>query len=439
MEMGAETGDVMFIIVGVILVLLVLSALFSGSETALTAASRPLMHELEKDGNQRAATVNRLLEKRERLIGTILLGNNLVNILASALATSVMMTWFGEAGVVYATVAMTVLVLIFSEILPKTLALTHTTAMALKVAPVMRALVWLLSPVVSVIQGIVELTMRLFRRGDRSAQPASMMLAELRGVIDLHTRAMADTSADIQHERAMLRSVLDLADVEVSEIMIHRRNLATVDANQPVNDLIDQVLTSPYTRLPLWRDKPDNIVGVLHAKALARAVQEHTEQGTLDQLDPVAVAAAPWFIPDATRLLDQLQAFRARREHFAMVVDEYGSLQGVVTLEDILEEIVGEIADEHDVAVSGVRAQPDGSYMINGDVTIRDLNRQFDWALPDDEAATIAGLVLHESRSIPEVGQTFLFHGFRFEVLRRQRNQITALKVSTETPQDEER
>jgi Mg2+/Co2+ transporter CorB len=397
------------------------------------------MHELEKDGNQRAATVNRLLEKRERLIGTILLGNNLVNILASALATSVMMTWFGEAGVVYATMAMTILVLIFSEILPKTLALTHTTAMALKVAPVMRALVWMLSPVVSVIQGIVELTMRLFHRGNSGAQPASMMLAELRGVIDLHTRAMADTSADIQHERAMLRSVLDLADVEVSEIMIHRRNLATVDVDQPVNDLIDQVLTSPYTRLPLWRGKPDNIVGVLHAKALARAVQEHTEQGTLDQLDPVAVAAAPWFIPDATRLLDQLQAFRARREHFAMVVDEYGSLQGVVTLEDILEEIVGEIADEHDVAVSGVRAQPDGSYVINGDVTIRDLNRQFDWSLPDDEAATIAGLILHESRSIPEVGQTFLFHGFRFEVLRRQRNQITALKVSAETPQDEER
>jgi Mg2+/Co2+ transporter CorB len=350
-----------------------------------------------------------------------------------------MMTWFGEAGVVYATMAMTILVLIFSEILPKTLALTHTTAMALKVAPVMRALVWMLSPVVSVIQGIVELTMRLFHRGNSGAQPASMMLAELRGVIDLHTRAMADTSADIQHERAMLRSVLDLADVEVSEIMIHRRNLATVDVDQPVNDLIDQVLTSPYTRLPLWRGKPDNIVGVLHAKALARAVQEHTEQGTLDQLDPVAVAAAPWFIPDATRLLDQLQAFRARREHFAMVVDEYGSLQGVVTLEDILEEIVGEIADEHDVAVSGVRAQPDGSYVINGDVTIRDLNRQFDWSLPDDEAATIAGLVLHESRSIPEVGQTFLFHGFRFEVLRRQRNQITALKVSAEIPQDEER
>jgi Mg2+/Co2+ transporter CorB len=434
--MGADTGNLLMITVAVIVVLLILSALFSGSETALTAASRPLMHELEKDGNLRAATVNRLLEKRERLIGTILLGNNLVNILASALATSVMMTLFGEAGVVYATIAMTILVLIFSEILPKTLALTYTTSMALRVAPVMRVLVWLLSPVVSVIQAIVEVAMRLFHRDGADHQPAAMMLAELRGVIDLHTRAMADKSADIQHERAMLRSVLDLADVEVSEIMIHRRNLATIDVDQPVNDIIDQVLTSPYTRLPLWRDKPDNIVGVLHAKALARAVQEHTEQGTLDQMDPVSVAAPPWFIPDATRLLDQLQAFRARREHFAMVVDEYGSLQGVVTLEDILEEIVGEIADEHDVAVTGVRPQPDGSYVIDGDVTIRDLNRQFDWSLPDDEAATIAGLVLHESRSIPDVGQTFLFHGFRFEVLRRQRNQITALKVSSAATQD---
>lgn len=429
MDIGGEAGNAMLLMIGVIVILLILSALFSGSETALTAASRPLMHELEKDGNTRAATVNRLLEKRDRLIGTILLGNNLVNILASALATSVMMRAFGEAGVVYATAAMTVLVLIFSEILPKTLALTYTTSMALKVAPVMRFLVWALAPVVTIIQAVVTVTIRLFRHPGKDMQPASMMLAELRGVIDLHTRAMAGKSEDIQHERAMLRSVLDLSDVEVSEIMIHRRNLATVDVDQPVNDIIDQVLTSPYTRIPLWQGRPDNIVGVLHAKGLARAVQEHTEQGTMDQFDPVAVAAKPWFIPDSTRLLDQLQAFRARREHFALVVDEYGSLLGVVTLEDILEEIVGEIADEHDITVSGVRPQPDGSYVINGDVTIRDLNRQFDWELPDDEAATVAGLILHESRSIPDVGQTFIFHGCRFEILRRQRNQITALKV----------
>jgi len=418
----------MTVILVAVLFLLCLSALFSGSETALTAASRPLMHELEKGGDKRAGTVNRLLEKRERLIGTILLGNNLVNILASALATSLMIAWFGDAGVVYATMAMTLLVLIFAEILPKTVALTHTTAMARLVAPIMKVLTAALGPVVVVIQWIVSLTLTLF--GARVSRPldAASMLAELRGAIDLHTREMAATDQDVRHERAMLKSVLDLADVEVSEIMVHRRNVSSIDVEQPMADIVDQVLKSPYTRIPLWRGSPDEIVGVLHAKALFRAVKAH--QGPVEELDAMSVASPPWFVPDATRLLDQLQAFRQRREHFAMVVDEYGSLQGVVTLEDILEEIVGEISDEHDVAVSGVRPQPDGSYVVAGDVTIRDLNRQFDWELPDDEAVTVAGLILHESRSIPDPGQVFLFHGFRFEVLRRQRNQITAVKMT---------
>lgn len=412
--------------------LLVLSSLFSGSETALTAASRPLMHELEKDGNPRAAMVNRLLEKREQLIGTILLGNNLVNILASALATSVMITVFGEAGVVYATAGMTVMVLIFGEILPKTAALTHTTGMALAVAPIFKVLVWVFAPVTVVLQYIVRLTLKVFARSGGQGHSSTLMLAELRGVIDLHTRAMAEVSADVSQERAMLRSVLDLSDVEVSEIMVHRRNLVMLDAGQPVEDIVEQVLKSPYTRLPLWSGSPDNIVGVLHAKALLRAVNDHVDD--LADLDVATIATQPWFIPDATRLLDQLQAFRARREHFALVVDEYGSLQGVVTLEDILEEIVGDITDEHDIAVTGVRPQPDGSYVVDGDVTIRDLNREFDWNLPDDEAATIAGLILHESRSIPDVGQSFLFHSFRFEILRRQRNQITAIKVYPTAP-----
>jgi Mg2+/Co2+ transporter CorB len=420
-----------------VFVLLILSALFSGSETALTAASRPLMHELEKDGTARAATVNRLLDKRERLIGTILLGNNLVNILASALATSLLIGLFGEAGVVYATAGMTVLVLIFGEILPKTLALTYTTGMALWVAPILRVLVWLFAPVTIVLQFIVQVTLSAFQKnGASGTETAALMLAELRGVIDLHTRAMADASDEVRHERAMLRSVLDLGDVEVGEIMVHRRNVVSICIDQPVDDVVQQVLNSPYTRLPLWRDRPDNIVGVLHAKALLRAVHG---LDALDALDIAEVASSPWFVPDATRLLDQLQAFRHRREHFALVVDEYGSLQGVVTLEDILEEIVGEISDEHDVAVSGVRQQPDGSYIINGDVTIRDLNREFDWNLPDDEASTVAGLVLHESRSIPDVGQSFLFHGFRFEIIRRQRNQITALRVAPQAADDTSR
>jgi Mg2+/Co2+ transporter CorB len=234
----------------------------------------------------------------------------------------------------------------------------------------------------------------------------------------------------------MLRSILDLDEGLVGEVMTHRKNIATLDAGQPMPQLLDQVIASPFSRLPLWRGDPDNIVGVLHSKALLRVLRDH--DGKLEDIKIESLASAPWFIPDQTTLFDQLQAFRERHEHFALVVDEYGALQGIVTLEDILEEIVGDISDETDVAVAGVKLQADGSYMVNGDVTIRDLNRDFDWHLPDENAVTLAGLILHESRMIPDAGQLFLFHGFRFEVLRRLRNQITLVKVTppkAESPQ----
>jgi len=228
----------------------------------------------------------------------------------------------------------------------------------------------------------------------------------------------------------MLRSILDLGDVEVGEIMTHRSSMVMIDAALPTETIVEQVLDAPFTRIPLYRDDPDNIVGVVHAKALLRAIQGSGAPTEFDKIDIDKVAAPPWFIPEATTLLDQLQAFRERHEHFALVVDEYGSLMGLVTLEDILEEIVGEIADEHDVAVPGVHKQPDGSFVINGATTIRDLNREFEWDLPDEDASTIAGLVMYEARQIPEVGQSFAFHGFRFEILRRRKNRVTLIRVS---------
>ncbi|HEV7371117.1 HlyC/CorC family transporter [Arenibaculum sp.] len=410
-----------------ILVLLVLSAFFSGSETALTAASRARMHALESEGNRRATIVNRLRERKERLIGAILLGNNLVNILASALATSALIRLVGDAGIAYATIVMTLLVLIFSEVLPKTYALHHADKAALGVAPAVRLLVALLAPATGFITWIVGAVLRLFGTDMREVAFAST-IDELRGAIELHRGVPEQEEEEVRHERAMLRSILDLADVEVMEIMTHRRNLVMIDAGQPASRIVQEILDSPFTRIPLWQGEADNIVGVLHAKALLRAVRGH--QGDLDTLDILSIAAQPWFIPDTTTLFDQLQAFRQRREHFALVVDEYGSLMGVVTLEDILEEIVGDITDEIDVAVAGVRPQPNGSYVVDGWVTLRDLNREYEWRLPDDRASTIAGLVLYEARRIPEVGQTFSFYGFRFEILRRQRHQITALRVT---------
>ncbi|MEW5727340.1 MAG: HlyC/CorC family transporter [Pseudomonadota bacterium] len=411
-----------------IVLLLVMSAFFSGSETALTAVSRPVMHQLEQDGSRPARLVNRLIAARDRLIGAILLGNNLVNILASAIATHALTTLFGEAGIVYATAGLTAIVVLFGEVLPKTYAIYHANKMALVVAPPVAAIVWVLSPVVRGIEVVTRVIFRMF--GAKFATEASIETAmmELRGAIEVHA-----TTEEIKEERRMLRSILDLNDVEVNEVMTYRRNVVAIDAAQPAADIVDQILKSPYTRIPIWRDTPDNIIGVVHAKDVLRAVRALSNE--VERLDVTELAAPPWFIPDSTTLLEQLTAFRQRREHFALVVDEYGALQGVVTLEDILEEIVGDIADEHDVAVAGVRPQSDGSYVVDGSVTIRDLNREFEWRLPDEEAATIAGLVLHESRQIPTVGQTFLFHGFRFEILRRHRNQITSIRLTPQSGQ----
>lgn len=418
----------MIYIAAAILVLLILSAFFSGSETALTATSRPLMYQLEKSGNAGAALVNRLQQRKERLIGAILLGNNLVNILASALATSLLMGMFGEAGVALATVSMTLLVLIFAEILPKTYAIRHANRMALRVAPIINVIVIVLLPFVHTINFMVRIMLKMFGVDPNATDALHSPEEELRGVIELHT---TESVGEARESSVMLRSVLDLQDVQVGEIMTHRKDIDTINADTPTEEAIAEVLGSAYTRIPLWREDLDNVVGILHAKALLREVRaQGGDADKLMDLDLTSIAATPWFIPEQTLLLDQLQAFRDRHEHFALVVDEYGALQGIVTLEDILEEIVGDIADETDIQVPGVHLHADGSVVVQGDVTIRDLNRQLHWELPDEEASTIAGLVLHESRRIPEVGQAFMFYDFRFEVMRRRHHQITAIRIT---------
>ncbi len=408
--------------------LLVLSALFSGSETALTASNRARIHHLLRKGNKRARTVTRLMETREHLIGAILLGNNLVNILASALATSILIGFFGDLGVAIATVVMTTLVLIFSEILPKTYALSNADRVALGVAPTIRVFVALFSPITRALNFVVSATLCLLGAGRGSSRIATAS-EEIRSTIDLH----AQEGEVVKHERDMLGSILDLTDVEVDEVMVHRGNMFAVNVDDATSSLVEQILSSPYTRVPVWRDDPDNIVGIVHVKDLLKALHNH--QGPLDDLDVMAVINEPWFVPETTSLRQQLNAFRRRRAHVALVVDEYGTLMGLVTLEDILEEIVGDIADEHDVPAPTVRALGDGSYIVEGGTTIRDLNRLFDWNLPDEEAATVAGLVIYNAQVIPEVGQIFAFYDFRFEVLRRHRNRIVSLRVTPPTKQ----
>ena len=417
----------------ILIVLLAISALFSAAETALTGASRGRMHQLEREGDRAARRVNLLLADQETMIGSVLLGNNLINILATALATRVIAVAFpGDVGVAIATGMMTVLVLVFAEVLPKTLAIVKSDDVARFLSGPTLLVVRVAGPIIYGIQFVLRRCLKVF--GINLSMETDVLAAheEIRGAVEYHHSEGVVESDD----RRMLGGVLDLSEMDVSEIMVHRRQIEMVDIALSPKEALAQVLASSHSRLPLYRDEPENIIGVLHAKDLLAAIA--AADGKISKLDIGAIARAPWFIPETTNLKDQLAAFLKRRVHFAIVVDEYGALKGVVTLEDILEEIVGEIDDEHDSAMHGVRKQADGSVNVDGSVSIRDLNRAMDWDLPDDEAVTVAGLVIHEAQAIPEPGQIFIFHSHRFQVLRKQRNQITALKISARLVEGED-
>ena len=411
-----------------ILVLLALSAFFSGSETALTASNRATMHQMASQGSRGAATALHLIEDNERLIGSILLGNNLVNIMAASMATSLFTAALGESGVAWATLVMTFLVLVFSEVAPKTYAITYPEHAATRVAPLIRVVVRVFAPVVGFIRLIVRVAFGVI--GVR-ADPNAHMLApaeQIRGTIALHHHEGGVDKA----ERDRLLAALDLKEREVAEVMRHRRDIQSISVDEGPDAIIAFCLTSPHTRIPLWRNEPENIVGVVHAKDLLRAAYQQMRtdpEAALKKLDVMSVAMKPWFVPDTRPLDDLLRAFLKRKSHFALVVDEYGVLQGMVTLEDILEEIVGDITDEHDVAAEEIVREADGGVVVPGTMTIRDLNRALDWNLPDEEATTIAGLMIHEAQAIPTEGQIFSFHGVRFEVIERTRHQITRLRL----------
>lgn len=407
-----------------IVLCLAVSAFFSASETSLTAVSRARLLRLEKSGERGAYLVGYLIDIRERMIGAILTGANVVNIAATALATGLLLSWLGGIGALYAIAIMTVLVVVFTGVLPKTIAINAPERVALWVARPIAWTVRLLGPLLIGIERLVRSVLRLLGMNMRTDQAFLSAHEELRGHFDLLHR---DGSVEKQ-DRDMFGGVFDLRDLAVSDVMIHRTEMITACADDPPEEVVKEVLQSPVTRVPLWSERPENIIGILHAKDLLRALQ--AAGGDPAKVDIKAIARPPWFVPDIRPLSEQLKAFRRRKTPFALVVDEYGEVMGLVTLEDILEELVGDITDEHDIVVPGVRPLPDGSVNVDGGVPIRDLNRAMDWSLPDNEATTIAGLVIHESRSIPEAGQSFTFHGFRFNVLRRERNRITALRIT---------
>lgn len=415
--------EAIFFDFGIVVLLLIISAFFSASETGITAASRAKIHKLKMEGNRRAKLVSKLRQEKEKLIGGILFGNNVVNIAASAITTSLFLKLFGDDGVYIATAVVTVLVVIFGEVMPKTYALTFPEKVAMRVAPLLSLIVTLFAPITHTVQFLVSRTFRIFRISQKNDNDLSGADA-LRGAIELQLQE----GGVVKNDRDMLGSILDLSEMEVGEIMIHRKQMDMLRSDMPTEAIIDFVLSTLHTRIPVYSDSPDNIIGILHAKELLKLLKRG-ERKSLTTDDILKMLKKPWFIPETTTLRDQLHAFMKARNHLAIVIDEYGSVLGLVTLEDILEEIVGQIDDEHDSKSAVAKKEMDGSYLVEGGATLRDINRELDWKLPDDNATTIAGLVIHEAQSIPDIGQSFAFHGFHFQVMKKQRNQITLLRV----------
>ncbi len=434
---------------GVVIVgLIVLSGFFSGAETALTSVSARI-RELARQGDWRAVIVEKLRERKDLLLGTILIGNNLVNILAAALATSLALHFFGAQGVLWATLIMTVATVVFAEVLPKSWALMRADKTALWVAPILRPLVFVLQPITRPLRALLRLLKATpqggdggrgdgrgrdgrggdGRGGDGVLASARERIETMRGAIDLHTPRL--------HEgHKMLHSVLDLDEASLEDIMTHRKEVAMVDIGWDFDTVARFVVESPWTRFPVFDKREDNIVGVLHAKAFFRQWYNRGQSSSPQQDDDAAVSlhdclSAPWFVPESTKLRDQLRAFQKRREHVAIVVDEYGAFMGIVALEDVIEQIVGNIDDEHDASTSQeICSLDDGSYIVAGDVPLRTLRREMNWQLPEDKAVTLAGFVIQEARDLTEQGQQFVFHGFRFKILRKEENRIASVHVT---------
>ena len=416
------------VLIGSIFGLILLSAFFSGAETSLTSASKARMRTLAKSGKKNAQIYEKIFADKEKLICTILLANNLVNVLASAIATSILLNYFANDGIAYVTIIMTLMILVFGELIPKTIALFKADSISLFISPIFKILIIVFYPITSSLNFLVKiilkpLNIKIINREKNTNQLESE--EELRGAIDLH----GDDSEESQ-EKQMLKSILDLDDVTVDSIMIPRKNVFSLPLSIGYTDLIKKINDNPHSRIPIWDKNTENIIGILQARQLIGFnIKKNLDFNIRD------FCKRPWFIPESSTLANQLMEFKKRKEHFAIVVDEYGEFLGIVTLEDILEEIVGDIDDELDEikvskTIKGVKKISTNKYIVRGNVTIRDLNRELGWNFLDKDASTVAGLILYESRSIPNVGQVFLFYDHKFEILEKKNNQITLIRIT---------
>ena len=403
-----------------LIILVMLSGFLSGSETAITATSKARIIYKIKKGSRRAEYVLKILNKKDNVISSLLLSNNLVNILASSLATAFFYDIFGVKGIFYSTLIMTVILVIFAEVLPKTYAINKPTRTALAISPIIFYLNRSLFIFVYIINKIVKL---IFRNNENDSLITDQQTEEeLKGVIDLYQTS----NPDYEQEKEMLQSILQLNDITVEEIFTHRKNIFSIDSSLDTKTIIDKINSSRFTRIPFWKDNPENIIGLLNVRALNIDLdnEEKSKEIIFDKI------IKPWFIPETTNLLEQLVEFRKRKEHLAFVVDEFGELLGLITLEDIIEEIVGEIVDEIDIPENNFKLNNNGNLILNGEINLRDLFKSFDIDPPESEASTIAGYILEISKKIPLYGEVVEDKNFSYKVLSHSRKQISRVEIS---------
>ena len=404
-----------------IICLIVISAILSGSETSITSIRKSKIHKLANKGDKNALRVLKLIEKKNDLVSSILVGNNFVNILASALATAILIKFYGDDGVIYSTIVMSVLIVIFAEILPKNIALLKPDRYALTLSFILTLFLKFFSPFVYIIKKFNLLIFKIFNIEKQKVTDASVR-EDIRNIINMHE----DEGILLKDERDMLNGILDLKEMTVEKIMTHRKNIYSINIDQP-EEYFKKISQSSFSRIPVWKENPNNILGVVHAKKLLANLNE---SGKIDLKNINDSTLDPWFIPETTKVKDQLNAFIDRHEKIAFVVDEYGELMGLISLEDIIEEIVGNIFDESDLSTIGIRKIGKNIFRVRGDVNIRDMNRTLDLNLNEKNSSTVAGFLIYETETFPDVGQTFKFNNILFEILNKKNNQITQLKVT---------
>ena len=403
-----------------LIILVILSAFLSGSETAITATSKARILYKKKQGSKRAEYVLKILNQKDNVISSLVISSNSVNILASSLATAFFYDIFGVKGIFYSTLIMTVTIVIFAEILPKTYAINKPNRTSLQISYIIYFLNKILFVFVFSINKIVRLILSKNEIDTKNSDLQSE--EELKGVIDLYKTS----NPDYEQEKDMLQSILQLNDIAVEEIFTHRKNIYSIDSSLKTSEIIDKINNSRYTRIPFWRDNPENIIGLLNVRTLNIDLKNHNESKEII-FDKIS---NPWFIPETTNLLEQLVEFKKRKEHLAFVVDEFGELLGLITLEDIIEEIVGEIVDEIDMPENDFKLNNYGKVIINGEKNIRDLYKSFDLDPPEVESSTIAGYILDISKKIPSYGETFKDSYFNFKILSHSKKQISKVEIS---------